>query len=89
MIVTFETCDPCGLCGYLRKGFMFPTVRINKRSMRSHGTTLSVLPGRCEECRFSSGQSPRLRWVLDPESAREVEAYRLRRWPELVGEVAA
>jgi hypothetical protein len=85
-MVTLTTRDPCGVCGFIRKGFSFPMIRINKRSMRSHGTTLTALPGGCTECGAYVGSAPRLRWVLDPESAAEVEACRLRRWPELASE---
>jgi hypothetical protein len=85
-MVTLVTRDPCW-CGYLREGLLFPTVRINKRSMRSHGVNLGVYPGRCEECgRDTSCDPTRLVWRLDPDSAAKVRAYRLRRWPELAGE---
>ena len=89
MMVTLIARDPCGVCGFLRRGFSFPTVRINKRSMRSHGVTITVYPGRCEECRAISGVPPSLWWELEPESAAKVEAYRLKRWPELAAELVA
>lgn len=92
-MVTMVSSDPCGVCGYIRKGFMFPSMRINKRSMRPMRSTgvvaLAVRPGRCPECWTDSGSSPSLRWVLDPASAVEVEAYRLKRWPELAAEKAS
>lgn len=86
MNIVLVTRDPCGVCGYHRKGFMFPSMRINKRSMRSVGRHLVVLPGRCEECGMDTGLSrPPLRWQMDSESAEKVWEYRLRRWPELEG----
>lgn len=89
MYVTLLTRDPCGICGYLRRGFMFSSVRVNKRSMRTVGTNLVVAPGRCEECGRISGLPSILHWQVDPADAAKIQAYRLRRWPELATEHAA
>jgi len=89
VMVTLVSTDACGVCGYIRTAFMFPTMRVNKRSMRSHGTHLALGFGRCRECGAVTGAPPSTRWLLDPKSAAEVEAYRLKLWPELAGELAA
>lgn len=87
-MVTLVAHDPCGLCGYVREAFMFPSMRINKRSMRSQGTHLVMWFGRCRECNVDTGSPPTVQWQLDQASAVKVEAYRLRRWPELSRETA-
>jgi len=89
MMVTLTARARCGLCGFIRRGFMFPEMRINKRSMRSHGVHLVMFKDRCDECGTISGTRPLgLVWILDPESAEKVRVYRLRRWPELAQEAA-
>lgn len=87
MFVTMIQTDPCGVCGYVRKGYLFPTVRVNKRSIRSvRGTTIRVTLDRCRECGSVTGMPPVDRWRLLPEDAAKVDAYRLKRWPELAEE---
>lgn len=88
MMITLLTQSPCGLCGYVRGGFMVSTVRINKRSMRSYGSNLSMVPGMCQECGFVSPWPPRLVMRAAPDDAVKIDAYRLRKWPELADERA-
>lgn len=86
MTVTLLAHDPCALCGYVRYGFYVSTMRINKRSMRSRGKSLSVLPGRCLECWWVSPWPVRLALRPEPASEAKIQAYRLRKWPELAAE---
>lgn len=88
MTITFLTTDPCGVCGYHRHGVRVVSMRVNKRSMRSTGDSLVMLPYRCRECGRVTGIAVELAWRLSPESAAKVRAYRLRRWPELTEEAA-
>ncbi len=83
MTLTFLTSDPCGVCGYHRHGVMVVSMRVNKRSMRSTGTSLCFVLQRCRECNCVTPLLTEQRWRLDPDSAEMVQAYRLRRWPEL------
>jgi hypothetical protein len=86
MMITLVSQSPCGLCGFVREGFMVSTVRINKRSMRSHGTNLTFLPTKCQECGWVSPWPPRFIVRPKPDDAEKITAYRLRRWPELAAE---
>lgn len=83
MTVTFITHDPCGVCGYHRHGVRVTPMRINKRSMRSTGQSLVMLPARCQECGRVTGIAVELTWRLSPDSAAKVRACRARRWPEM------
>lgn len=86
MMITLLVHDRCGLCGFVREGFMISTVRVNKRSMRSYGTNLSVLPGQCRECLWVSPWAPRVTLRPTPDDLNKINAYRLRKWPELASE---
>jgi len=87
-MVTLIAQDPCGACGYVRHGVMVSTVRVNKRSMRTYGTNLIMLPDRCQECGVTSKWPSVIdRWRLVPDDAEKVQAYRLRRWPALAAEL--
>lgn len=83
MTLTFITHDPCGVCGYGRKGIRVVPMRINKRSMRSTGDSLVILPSHCQECGHVTPLLDVQTWRLAPDSAAKVRAYRLQRWPEL------
>lgn len=90
MIITLECRAACPVCGYLLAAYAFPTVRVNRRSLRQlPGACLRVNPGRCPECGLDAGlRSPAPStalaspWRIRPESAAEIAAYRARRWPE-------
>jgi hypothetical protein len=88
MMVTLLAQDPCAVCGWHRTGVMVCTVRVNKRSMRTYGTNLIMLPERCQECGATSKWPGVIdSWRLVPDDAEKVQAYRLRRWPELAAEL--
>ena len=90
MIVTLEARTPCILCGYLLKSWSFPTARVNKRSLRITGPSITCGPLRqCPECGTPAADEVRTRYRLTAKSEAEVAAYRLRRWPELAREAAA
>jgi predicted Zn-ribbon and HTH transcriptional regulator len=88
MMITLVAHDPCALCGYVREGFMVSTVRINKRSMRSYGQNLRVLPGKCRECGWVAPWPLKVKLRPAADDLAKIEAYRLRRWPELASERA-
>lgn len=84
MMLTLEARTPCILCGYLFSNWAFPSARVNKRSLRITGPSISCGPLReCPECGHPPAQETHVRYRLTAESAAEVEAYRARRWPEL------
>lgn len=87
-MITLVAMSPCGLCGYVRQGFAVSTVRINKRSMRSYGSNLSMFPEKCMECGWVSPWPPRFAVRAAADDAAKINAYRLRKWPELAGERA-
>jgi len=92
MMITLECRSPCLLCGCFLSSYAFPSVRVNRRSLRQlAGTNLICHPGACPECGTGASGSPPVPyagemftaspWRLDAQSAAEVEAYRARRWP--------
>lgn len=90
-MITLEARAPCPVDGYLLRWFAFPSVRVNKRSLRQlPGFSLRCQPGPCPECGLAlwSTSLPSTHlvtvWRLTADSQREVDAYRARRWPELV-----
>lgn len=88
-MVTLVSRSRCLLCGYLLESWAFPSAQVNKRSIRITGPSLSCGPLRdCPECETPSAEEVRARYRLTPESVAEVEAYRVRRWPELAQEAA-
>lgn len=51
MSITFETHRTCGLCGYIERGFLIQTCRVNKNSIRSvDDRGLGWTAARCTEC---------------------------------------
>lgn len=91
-MITVEARSRCLLCGCFLRSLAFPSVRVNRRSLRQlPGTYLTCHPGPCPECGQGSHGSPRApyagesftasRWRLTAESAAEVGAYRAKRWP--------
>jgi predicted Zn-ribbon and HTH transcriptional regulator len=88
MMISLIARDPCGLCGYVREGFMVATVRINKRSMRTHGNNLSLFPGECRECRWVAPWPAKVKLCPTADDAAKINAYRLRKWPELARETS-
>lgn len=85
-MITLLTHSPCDPCGFIRTGLMVSVVRINKRSMRTQGTNIIMLPERCRECGRTSAWPDTVTWQPDPDDAAKIDAYRLRRWPELAAE---
>lgn len=87
MTVTLEARMPCTVCGYRLRVIITGSARVNKRSLRlSH--TLSASDRECPECGEPVWQIAWDRARLRPEDAAKVEAYRLRKWPELAREAA-
>lgn len=89
MLVAMQGRAPCLICGYrLRFVYTAATERIGKRSLRVRAGLGAGEFWRCPECGSHTGLSP-LRFDqlrLDPPSVAAVNAYRLRRWPELAQE---
>jgi hypothetical protein len=85
MMVTLEARAPCPVDGYLVSWFTFPSVRVNKRSLRDlGGVSLSWREG-CTECgMWPVWDRPAGPWRLTADSQREVDEYRAKKWPELV-----
>lgn len=93
-MVTLEARTPCPICGCFLRCHAFPSVRVNRRSIRQlDGPYLRTNPGPCPECGFDTGMREgyraaavstflATRYRLTADSAAEVEAYRARRWPE-------
>lgn len=94
MMITVEARSRCALCGCYLSSLAFPSVRVNRRSLRQMpGTYLRCSPPRCPEC----GTGPNLsspvlaplvsesyvasHWRLTAQSWREITEYRERRWP--------
>jgi hypothetical protein len=89
-MLVLEARTPCILCGYLAASWSFPSARVNKRSIRITGPSISCGPLReCPECGTPFAGGLRTGYRLTAESVTKVEAYRARRWPELAGERAA
>lgn len=92
MLVTLEANSPC-TCGYLIRLVMVATVRVNRRSMRSTGPKIyGFAYNRCPERGTPvqrGGGAPRTPYVLMPDSAAEVAAYRRRKWGDDAAEGAA
>lgn len=85
MVITVEARTRCAMCGCWLPIIACPTVRINKRSIKSlSGRYLIASPGCCPECgTWAHGQMYRATaWRLTAASLREVEDHRARRWPE-------
>lgn len=82
--VTLEARSPCLLCGYQIRCLSFPSVRVNKRSLRQMpGSYMCWRPGLCEECGTDNHHVvARVRYLMRPESAAEIDEYRARRWKE-------
>lgn len=84
MFVALLAATPCPLCAYRVEILMMGTARINKRSLRVSGPLLGVLRfSWCPECGSdvrSHGMVPRSGYVLAPEDAAKVAAYRMRKW---------
>lgn len=79
-MVTFRTEGPPCSCGLRPRGLEISPVRVNKRSLRTTGLALCVLPWQCVECLLPLAQTVARMW-LDPADAVKVDAYRARRWP--------
>jgi len=92
-MITVVARSRCALCGYLLSSLAFPSVRVNRRSIRQlPGAYLWCAPPGCPECNtstFGSGvYAPLAResytaspWRPDAKSWAEIEAYRAERWP--------
>ena len=91
-MVTLIARSPCLLCGCYLSSYAFPSVRVNRRSLKQlPGTNLICHPGACPECQTGAHGSPPAPyagemftaspWRLDAKSLAEVEAYRAKRWP--------
>jgi hypothetical protein len=92
-MITVEARSRC-ICGYFLASYAFPSVRVNKCSLRQQGGGyLRCEPLPCPECGFGrrrgngpysplpAGSYVASPWVLTAESEAEVEAYRAKRWP--------
>ena len=93
MMLTLIARSRCALCGYWLSSYAFPSVRVNKRSLRQlPGGYLTCHSGACPECGTGSHGSPpapyaaesftAAPWRPDAKSLAAVEAYRARKWPE-------
>ena len=91
-MVTLIARSPCLLCGCYLSSYAFPSVRVNRRSLKQlPGVNLIAHPGACPECGEGAHGSPPAPyagemftaspWRLDAKSLAEVEAYRARKWP--------
>ena len=82
MTITLEGRIRCSLCGYQIRLLAFPSVRVNKRSLRQEpGNYLCWGPGFCEECGTSNyGVRAAVRYQMHPKSAAEIDEYRARRF---------
>jgi len=91
-MITVIARSRCALCGYLLSSYAFPSVRVNRRSIRQlPGTYLTAYPGPCPECGTGSHGSPPAPyvaesftaspWRIDAKSWAEVLAYRAKKWP--------
>ena len=82
MTITLEGRIRCSLCGYQIRCLAFPSVRVNKRSLRQEpGNYMCWGPGFCEECGTDNYRvEAKVRYRLHPKSAAEIAAYRARRF---------
>lgn len=87
-MVALEARYPCSPCGYQLRLLMTAQAVVNKRSTRLK-TFIGVAPGPCPECGSRTPPPSRPAYTLTGDSAARVQAYRLRRWPELAQEVAS
>lgn len=83
MFVTMEGRTSCLFCGCRLRVLRFASVRVNRRSLRETGVSLTAavdLP--CPECgaRETGSVIPADTWRLEPGDAAKVAAYRERRW---------
>ena len=88
MFAVLNATTPCLLCGYRVKVIMCGSMRVNKCSLRITGPLLGgVMYRRCPECGtgIDGEVVPRSRYVLAPDIAAKVAAYRARRWPPARG----
>lgn len=96
MMVTLIATSRCLLCGCFLHSYAFPSVRVNRRSLKQlPGVNLICHPGACPECQTGAHGSPPAPyagemftaspWRLDAKSVAEVEAYRARKWPGVLG----
>ena len=83
--ITLEGRVPCVLCGCQIRVLAFPSVVVNKRSIRQQpGNYMCWGAGCCPECGTDNQQATgSVRYRLTADSLAEVEAYRAQRWPEL------
>jgi hypothetical protein len=89
MFVALSAPVPCLICGCRLHAVMVGTARINKRSMR-FTATLGATAEPCPECGTrSDAMPPYSAFQPVPEHADAIRVYRLRRWPEIVGEAAS
>ena len=85
MFVALIAHSPCPLCAYRVEILMMGTARVNKYSLRVSGPLLGAFRfTRCPECGWdvaaSESMRPRSAYVLTPEDAAKVAAYRMRKW---------
>lgn len=84
MFVALLAATPCPLCAYRVEVLMTGSARINKRSLRVTGPLLGAFRfTRCPECGTDvcgDSMRPRSAYVLAPEDAAKVAAYRMRKW---------
>lgn len=88
MMVALEARYPCNPCGYRLKLVMPAKAVIRKRSVRMTAY-FGALVSPCPECLTVTPPPVKPDYQIDAESAAQVLAYRLRRWPELALEKEA
>ncbi len=80
MNVIFEWDVPCPTCGWRGKGMQSSSVRVNKLTLRTTGTSIGWSPWRCVECCGPLGSPRPARVRLAAEDAARVAAVRARRF---------
>ena len=82
MIVTLEARTRCPIDGCFLRWVCFPSVRVNKCSLRQvPGAYMSWRPD-CPECgMWPAADGPPGPWRLTADSQAQVDAYRAKRWP--------
>lgn len=92
MNIMVEARSRCLLCGCYLATLAFPSVRVNKCSLRQlPGTYLMCYPPPCPECGTGSSRNPPMApapgesytaspWGICSSSRAEIRAYRLGRW---------
>lgn len=84
LTVTLETSVTCPSCGHKIPGFLFTTVRVNRRSVRVTGKGRML--GAFEDCPGCREEIPRDRplerepYRLSEEDAEKVAEYRKAKW---------